>query len=151
MSIPKAELDKAIAESQPEKASQIVQAVLNNATRPYSEAIAAFDYVEQQFPAALVEYQTEDTPIIDNKEQWSEDYYFEHKVGLSYNFCRVRFEHVVEVAKHLEKEGVESFQKLTGSVPQNEKSGEELSSLAKVAMVSIGAAIVVAVIAIFSD
>ena len=98
MSIPKAELDQAIADNNLEKVSQIVQAVLNNATRPYSEAVAAFDYVEQQFPAALADYQADDTPIIDNKEQWSEDYYFEHKVGLSYNFCRARFEHVVEVA-----------------------------------------------------
>lgn len=150
MNIPKAELDKAIAEKRPEKVSQIVQAVLNNATQSYASAVAAFDYVEQQYADALTSYQAEETPIIENQTQWSEDYYFDQKVGLSYNFCRTRFEHLVAVAKYLESEGVESFKKRKSDRQSNEESRAR-SSLAKVTTVVIGAAIVVAAVAVFSD
>ncbi|MDY0136140.1 MAG: hypothetical protein RBS36_03115 [Thiomicrospira sp.] len=107
----KQELDNAILTKDSMMLSQIVQAEFENPKQPYQDAIDAFNYVEQHFPEALSPFRDGISPINQDQTQWSEDYYYDQKVELSYNFNRARFEHVVAVAQYLEQQGHKHFRK----------------------------------------
>lgn len=104
-------LDEAINKKDPDLACCLVQAQLTNPGKSYIEALAALKYIEEKFPQAVVAYEDFPREINTNQEAWTDDYFDEQSNCLSYNFSRKRFEHLVEVAKYLEQQGHELFQK----------------------------------------
>lgn len=106
-----AALDEAISKKDPKLACYLVQAELTNPNNSYAEALDALEYIEEKFPQAVVAYDTFPRDINPNSKAWTDDYFYEQSNCLSYNFSRKRFEHLVEIAKHLEQQGHDLFQK----------------------------------------